>query len=107
MAQRIDLHKILCGVMSEFTEPAEKHVYFQPPETVKLRYPCLIYRLSGDSPTFADNTRYFGHKRYLITIIDRNPDSQIPDKIAALPYCSFDRFYTADDLNHFTYNLYF
>lgn len=45
--------------------------------------------------------------RYTVTIIDRNPDSAIPNKVAELPLCSFNRFYTADNLNHFVYNLYF
>lgn len=107
MGRRIDLHTILCNVMKEVTNHAEKHVYFQPPETVKLIYPCILYRLSADFPGHADNIKYFGMKRYTVTVIDRNPDSVIPDLVAKLPYCRFDRFYAADYLNHFVFELYY
>jgi hypothetical protein len=43
----------------------------------------------------------------MITVIDPDPDSEIPSKVAALPMSLFNRFYTADDLNHDVYNVYF
>lgn len=44
---------------------------------------------------------------YQVTVIDRNPDSLIPGKIASLPMCKFDRHYKAENLNHDVYNLYY
>lgn len=81
-------------------------VYFQPP-TNGIIYPCIIYERDGMDIKHANNSPYYNTKRYMITIIDRNPDSVIPDKVAALPLCAFNRFYTADNLNHDVYNLYF
>lgn len=107
MGRRIDLHTKLCEVMGNFTSVPSKRVFYQPPETVKLSYPCIIYKLAGDAPRFADNLKYFGMKRYTITVIDRNPDSEIPDLVAELPYCRMDRSYAADYLNHFVYELYY
>lgn len=99
MGQRQDLHTLLL-------EKAP-NVYFQPPPTVNLEYPCIIYKRDFQNTEFADNSPYKWKKRYQVTVIDRDPDSHIPDQIAALPSCVFDRFYTADNLNHDVYNLFF
>ena len=84
-----------------------KSVHFQPPATVRLRYPCIIYKLDARYELYADNRLYRHLNRYLITIIDRDPDSGIPDQVAGMEYCSFERFYTADGLNHWIFDLYF
>ena len=44
---------------------------------------------------------------YQVTVIYRNPDSEIPSKIALLPMCSHERHYTKENLNHDVFNLYF
>lgn len=85
-------------------------VYFQEPNNVKmaqLGYPAIIYAIDGIDAKYADNIRYNHTTRYTVTIIDRDPDSDIPAKIAALPLCGFNRFFVADNLNHFVYSLYF
>lgn len=83
------------------------NVYFQPPETLKIKYPCIIYELSSMTTSFADNTGYNNRKKYSITIIDKNPDSELPDEIAKLPFNQFDRFFTANNLNHWVFTLFF
>jgi len=55
----------------------------------------------------ADDKPYYTKTKYLITIIDKNPDSEIPNEVAKLPLCIFDRFYTVDNLNHDVYKLFF
>ena len=83
------------------------NVYFQPPETVKLSYPCIIYtRKSGDT-RFANDKPYSIQIRYQVIVIDKNPDSEISDKLAEMPMCVYERHYTADNLNHDVYNLYY
>lgn len=82
-------------------------VYHQPPEDEKLEYPCIIYQRDGVETLHADNIPVSATVRYQVTIIDRDPDSDIPGKVAALPMCRFDRFYRADQLNHDVYNLFF
>jgi hypothetical protein len=42
-----------------------------------------------------------------VTVIDRNPDSEIPDKVAALPMTLFNRWFAADNLHHDVFNVYF
>lgn len=83
------------------------NVYFQPPESVKLDYPCIIYNRSSGDTQFADNKPYTFMNRYQVMVIDRDPDSEIIKKVASLPLCVMDRHYTADNLNHDLFNLYF
>jgi len=83
------------------------NVYFQPPTNVRLQYPCIVYHRDFADTKFADDEPYNHTKRYQITVIDQDPDSEIPDKVAALPMSLFNRFFTADDLNHDVYNVYF
>jgi hypothetical protein len=83
------------------------NVYFQPPSSLSMKYPCIVYELSHIKSDFADNNPYTLGVRYSVTIIDRDPDSTIPATIALLPLCSFDRFFTADNLNHYVFNIYF
>ena len=99
MAPRLQLHEIL--------ESFAANVYFQPPENIKLVYPCIIYKRDFAETKFADNEPYHHKLRYMVIVIDRDPDSGIPGKVAELPLCVFNRFYTADNLNHDVYNVFF
>jgi hypothetical protein len=99
MAPRLQLHQLL--------ESFTPHVYFQPPTNVKLQYPCIIYKRDYATTQFADDVPYNHTLRYAITIIDRDPDSEIPKNVASLPMSLFNRFYTVDNLNHDVYNVYF
>jgi hypothetical protein len=101
MAQRLELQSLLLDILGT------EHVYFQPPPTIIMEYPCIVYQRDYVQINYADDYPYKHRKRYLITIIDRNPDSDIPDKVAQLQMCVFDRFYTADNLNHDVYKLFF
>lgn len=84
-----------------------EHVYFQPPSNTRMSYPCVIYKLSSGDTTFANDKPYVFKKRYEITVIDENPDSLIPDKIAQLESCIMDRHFVSDNLNHWAFYLYF
>lgn len=105
---RLQLQTLLENLLVTEEEPDKKlNVYFQPPANVETVYPCIVYKRAAEDTKFADNAPYNRKKRYQVTVIDRNPDSDIPEKVAALPMCSFDRFFVAEDLNHDVYNLYF
>lgn len=99
MAPRLELHEILKTITS--------NVYFQPPANVALEYPCIVYHRDYAKTEFSDNKPYRVTKRYMITVIDRNPDSDIPNKVASLPMSLFNRFFVSDDLNHDVYTVYF
>jgi hypothetical protein len=72
-----------------------------------MQYPAIVYERDRASTDFADDNPYRITKRYQVTVIDRNPDSVIPDKVAALPMCVLNRHYVASNLNHDVFNLYF
>ena len=92
--------------LSEMFHKICDNVYFQPPESVKLTYPCIIYeRRSGDT-SHADDLPYRFNWSYTVTVIDPNPDSEIPDKVAMLPMCKADRCFTSDNLNHTVFVMY-
>ena len=99
MAQRLQLHQLL--------ETFVDNVYFQPPTNVSLVYPCIIYKRDFADSKFADDIVYNHKLRYAIMVIDRDPDSQIPSKVAAMRMSLFNRFYTVDNLNHDVFNVYF
>lgn len=99
MAPRLDLQTLLEGIT--------ENVYFQPPASLTMQYPCIVYRRNGDDAKFAGNRRYLNKWRYEVMVIDRNPDSQLPDAVADLPLCAFDRHYASDGLNHDVFNLFY
>lgn len=101
MAPRLELQTLLVDLLGS------TNVYFSPPPGFKMQFPCIVYKRDTVLTKHADNKPYEQRKRYLVTVIDPDPDSVIPDKVGALPLCSFDRFYTADNLNHDVYQLFF
>ena len=101
MAPRLDLQALLVALLGS------TNVYFQPPETVQMRYPAIVYNRDKMTIHHADNGPYRNEKRYQITVIDADPDSDIPDKVAALPRCAFNRNFTADHLHHDVFTIFF
>lgn len=85
-----------------------RNVYFQPPSSLTMRYPCIRYVLADKDLRYADNRIYKSVNRYEVTIIDYDPDSDIPDKIMEhFPMCSFSRRYVSGNLNHTVLILYY
>lgn len=101
MNRRLELHQILCDILGS------RHVYFQPPESVKMEYPAIVYGLDNLDPEYADDGVYLLFTRYSVTVIDKNPDSEFPAKVARLPTCKFNRHYKRDNLNHYVFVLYY
>lgn len=101
MAPRLDLQRLLESLLGS------RNVYFQPPPTMQMKYPCIVYTRDNIRISHAGNLPYKHEKRYRLTVIDRDPDSDIPDKVAMLPKCSFNRSFAADSLNHDVFTLYF
>lgn len=99
MAPRLELQTLLEGIT--------ENVYFQPPENLVVVNPCIVYQREFAETEFADNLPYSIKKRYMVTVIDRDPESSIPDQVAKLPMCIFNRFFVADGLNHDVFQLYF
>ncbi len=81
-------------------------VYFQPPRDERMRYPCVRYKLNDIDTIKADNKKYKKMNRYDVILIDEDPVSEFVDPILDIEYCSFDRTYTSDNLNHYVFTIY-
>lgn len=101
MSDRVGLDEMLAAIIGE------DNLYYQPPENVKLRYPCIIYNLDNRDTDYADDVPYLNHKRYSLQFITKDPDDPISDEIALLPMCRFDRRFVADKLYHDNFSIYY
>ena len=101
MASRLKLHEELCELLGS------RNVYFQPPASVRMRYPAIVYSRNRIDNVHADNEVYNQNYSYSLIVIDEDPDSEIVFKVSKLPRCSFDRHYVADNLNHDSFTLYY
>jgi hypothetical protein len=84
-----------------------RNVYFQPPASIHMNYPAIVYKLASIDNTKADNVSYLQDNAYEITFITESPDDPMIFKFAKLDFCRFNRFYTADNLNNYIYTLYY
>lgn len=99
--RRVELQRMLESMLGT------RNVYFQPPTGTKLQYPCIVYHLDDANDVHANDRIYRRLYRYSLTYITKNPEDPMRDIIDDLQYCSFDRFYTSDNLNHFVYSIYY
>lgn len=85
-----------------------RNVYFAPPESVKIQYPCFIYNYERPHTQFADNKVYINIPHFNIKYISKNPDSGMTARMLdRFEMCSHDDSYMSDSLNHDIFNLYF
>lgn len=83
------------------------NVYFQPKQNITLTYPCIVYERDDSFINHANNRLYYRKKRYQVTVIDRDPDSILPDLVEALPLTRLSRTYLSDGLYHHSFSLFF
>lgn len=101
MSRRLELHEILCALLES------RNVYYQAPNSTQMIYPAIRYSKSDIKGDYANNSLYSRMTRYEIIVIDKKPDNPVIDKLLGLQYCSFDRHYVADNLNHDVLTLYY
>ena len=101
MHNRLDLHELLCEVLGS------RNVYYSPPESVKIKYPAIVYSRSDIDNKFANDSVYKQSHVYSITVIDDDPDSEIVERMSSIPKCKFDRHFVSDNLNHDTFTIYY
>jgi len=101
MASRLLLQTILEDTLGS------RNVYYQPPESIIMKYPAIVYSRDTIGITFANDKVYTTEKAYEVILIDKNPDSTIVNKLAVMPTCRFVRNFTADSLNHDVFIIHF
>lgn len=97
-AKRLQLDDKLRAIMKDIC--GSENVYYQPPANLVMKYPCIRYERSRLTDVAADDDAYLRRTRYSVTVIDSDPDSDIVAAVWDLRYCSHDRHYISDNLNH-------
>ena len=102
MAQRrVNLHHMLEDILGS------KNVYYDPPESFKLKYPCIVYYMEGFADIPADNQTYRRMRRYNMTYITTDSEDPVAERLADIRYCTLTRPFVASDLFHFSYTLFY
>lgn len=101
MDNRLNLQTLLETILKS------RNVYFQPPESVKLKYPAIVYALDDFDSRHANDSVYILRRRYSVTLITEDPDSSTIGELACLEMCRFIRPYKSDNLNHYVFELYY
>lgn len=100
MLTRLELHEELCNILGS------RNVYFQPPASVRMSYPAIVYSLNVVDNRIADNDIYGQYLQYTLTLIDEDPDSEVFDRLRRYRRARFVRPYTAENLNHYVFTIY-
>lgn len=98
---REELHEYLVSILGS------RNVYFQPPESKKMKYPAIVYSVNNVDKRHAENKVYMLSKAYKITVIDYDPENPVLDVLNNLEKCRFNTHYVSDSLNHDVYILYY
>lgn len=82
------------------------NIYFQPPESVKMKYDCIRYKKTTMTVLRANDRVYQTRDTYEIIIISRDVDCEVPKAFqkhftSATP----GRYYMADNLHHFPFTI--
>lgn len=85
-----------------------QNTYYEPPASVRMKYPCVVYSRGSLDNTWAGDHRYVGRIRFMITTISTNPDNEWPQLILEhFQRVRYDRHYNADGLSHDVLMLYY
>ena len=102
--RRLEFQEKLCNILES------RNVYFQPPETIKMKYPAIVYHDSGGNARYADDQEYRYRQRYTVTLIAKDPDWIIAAGHIlrrSFRYCSEGTPYSSDNLHHKIYTIYY
>lgn len=84
------------------------NVYYQPPESIKMKFPCIRYKMVDVNIKRADDLAYHKTPCYEVTVISKDPDFFVFEEIIdRFPMCRVGRPFYYDNLNHRTYTIYY
>ena len=101
MGTRLELQQLLETLLGS------RNVYFQPPETIKMKFPCFVYYLHGIDTNKAGDTLYIKTNHYRVQYISKDADNTMADELLKLQYCSFIGRSVIDNLYHDNFDLYY
>lgn len=99
--RREELHSKLKQILGS------NNVYYQAPPSMQMNYPAIRYSKTRFDTKHADDIRYSNMTCYELIVISKTPDHEVINKLLELPYCSYDRPYVSDNLNHDSLTLYY
>lgn len=104
MGRRLELQSKLEDILGS------KNVYYQPPENLKMKYPCFVYEEHVNTPFRADNIDYLSPEEWDVTLIrtfqDREKINLIRDTIRRkFVYCRWATHFISDGLIHDVYHI--
>ena len=101
MADRLALQSLLEELLGS------RNVYYMPPENTKMQYDAIRYSKKVITSQYANDNKYSMRDCYELMVIAKRPDHPVIKKLLMLPYCSYDRHYIADNLNHDVLTIYY
>lgn len=96
MDRRIEFDNLLKTILGS------DNVYFQPPESKKLDYPCIIYNFAQDDVKYADDEIYSLKHKYSIRYIalPKDFDGHMKDRITKILKVPCTQTYASNGLYH-------
>lgn len=92
---RVDLH--------EYLKTISQNVYYQPPSTLVMKYPAIVYTKDKYIKLKAKHGVFTSYK---VTVIERNPDSNVPTKLLSNEKVHHLNSYVYDGLYHDVFTIY-
>ena len=106
MAKRTDLQVLLSEIVNIPEPDGDTHVYYNPTENVRMKFPAIKYSRKKINNTYADDLVYTQKRAYTVIVIDYDADSPIAEKVSKIPNCIHERVYKASNLNHDVFTIY-
>lgn len=96
------LRKLLYNELKTYTP----NVYYQPPSSKTLQYPCIVFSRENVDQTYANDKIYFLRQNWQIKCISTDSEWDVPKRLLeSMQFIEFDRTYPADNLYHTILNL--
>lgn len=100
--RRLKLHEELTDILGT------SNVYFDPPESIRMQYPCIIYERESGHIDYADNSTYRYTQEFQLTYVDHKVNNDILMKLLNhFQMIRYSRHFVADNLHHDVFYLYY
>lgn len=99
--RRLKLDKLLRDTLGS------TQVYYQPPESVQMEYPCIRYNMAKVPVDYADDGVYLIRAKYIVTYITTEPDDEMKESLVMALKTPVIQIYAADGLYHYVYEVYY
>lgn len=100
MDNRLKLHTLLLSI-------GGPNVYYQIPGNLSIKYPAIKYSINKIDNKHANNLVYNQDVSYSVTVMSRDVNCDIVDKISKMPKCSYDRQFVQDNIYHTVFTIYY